>query len=932
MGLDNTFKHFQGLANTSGNTEGLLPQAIPNSKKTKKWKEGNLDRLESIGLSQLQDNLVYRDFYKMVEGRLVYSDYETNPEILKDITKLREQVELPTFVKHYDILGIIVNALVGEYMDQKDRFRVHSTDPISENDFIQEKTSRVKKYVQESFQIKLQRKLLEKGLDPNKKDFKSEEEKQAHIQQIEATRTEATPPDIELDMQKNWKTKAAEWAENTLEADGERFRMDDLDRQEMTDYLLTGRFFRHYRIGYDSYTPETWSPINTFFSQDLEIKNPQDGEYVGRVHYMAASEVINKYGHKLTAIEQQQLTGYYDESLSDGGVSGGTEPTFENILENHFVENHIVPDKNYYEREAAYALEDMMGQPMGERTMLDEEGNEKTVASWLPKKNNLNYLGNQFASQLRDDISVRTDVLQVTEAYWRGYQRIGLLTYETPEGIIDQEIVTDDLLEEFLKENGIKKTSTKTLQEVEAASDKGELKDFVNTIVYTYVPQIYQGVKVNKGNSYLKKDLYLDVEPLDYQIKGDSEVYDLKLPVAGLIGSSTAMRIRPFQVGFNYCMNQVYNLLEKEIGMFFLFDVNYLPSEFKDQGTSQDWMLELMDMAKNIGVVPVDTSKQNTQSAQQFNSFMSQDISYDKQINSRLSLAQFYKQQALEQIGITQQRLGNPSEYSTAEGVKKSDDASYTQTEGHFSKMRSAKVRALEMHLTVAQYAQKEGKDISVFYTKSNGDTIYLNFVDENFPLRRLGVLPTSDAKSRKELENLKSYLLQDNTMGHDIYDFAQLITSDSMTEILSVGRKARSAAQERQEREHQQTMEVQNQELEAASKEAQAKREWDEASKQADRDNKIEVEIIEAMGRAADKDSDTGNMEFLLKEGQQMVDNENKEREISLKEEQVQNSNSKDLANLELQRDKLRLEFAKIKQKQRDNETQKYTSRINKN
>lgn len=51
-----------------------------------------------------------------------------------------------------------------------------------------------------------------------------------------------TPPDIELDMQKNWKTKAAEWAENTIEADTEKFRMDDLDRQEMTDYLLTGRF------------------------------------------------------------------------------------------------------------------------------------------------------------------------------------------------------------------------------------------------------------------------------------------------------------------------------------------------------------------------------------------------------------------------------------------------------------------------------------------------------------------------------------------------------------------------------------------------------------------------------------------------------------------------------------------------------------------
>lgn len=932
MGLDNTFKHFQGLANTTGNTESLLPQAIPSRKKTRKWEEGNMDRLESIGLSQMQENLAFRDFYKMVEGRLVYSDYESNPELLRDIAKLREQVELPTFVKHYDILGVIVNALVGEYMDQKDRFRVHSTDPISENEFIQEKTARVQKFAQESFQIKLQKKLVEQGIDPNKQDFKSEEEQQAYMQQIEATRTEMTPPDIELDMQKNWKTKAAEWAENTLENDGERFRMNDIDRQEMTDYLLTGRFFRHYKVGYDSYTPERWNPINTFFSQDIEISNPQDGEYVGRIHYLSASEVINRYGHHLTATQQQQLTGYYDESLTDGGMTGGTEPTFDKILENHFVENHIVPDKNHYEREAAYALEDMLGQPMGERTMLDEDGNEKTVSSWLPKKNNLNYLGNTFASQLRDDIKVRTDVLQVTESYWRGFQRIGLLTYETEEGIIDQEIVTDDILEDFLKENGIKKIHTKSLNDIEVANEKGKLRDMVDTIVFTYVPQIYGGIKINKGNSYLKKDLYLNVNPLEYQIKGDSEIYDIKLPVAGIIGSSTAMKIRPYQVLFNYCMNQVYNLLEKEIGMFFLFDVNYLPSEFKDQGTSQDWMLELREMAKEVGIVPLDTSKQNTQSAQQFNSFMAQNVTFDEQIKSRLELAEFAQGKALEQIGITQQRLGNPTKYSTAEGIKKSDDASFAQTESIFSPMRSAKVRALEMHLTIAQYAQKEGKDISVFYTKSNGDTIYLNFTDPDFPLRRLGILPTSDAKSRKELERLKEYLLQDNTMGHDIYDFAQLITSDSMTEILSVGRKARQESQQREQQEHQREQELLDQQLQADAREADARRQFDADEAEKDRINKLKVEYMEALGRAADKDANMEDFKMLMDQNQALINNQQKDQEIAIKEKQVENQSSKELANLELSREKLKLEMEKIRQKQRDNETQRYTSRINKN
>ncbi len=45
----------------------------------------------------------------------------------------------------------------------------------------------------------------------------------------------------------------------------------------MRDYLLTGRYFTHYRIGYDSYKPERWDPRLTFFSQTLDITNPQDG-------------------------------------------------------------------------------------------------------------------------------------------------------------------------------------------------------------------------------------------------------------------------------------------------------------------------------------------------------------------------------------------------------------------------------------------------------------------------------------------------------------------------------------------------------------------------------------------------------------------------------------------------------------------------------
>jgi len=72
-------------------------------------------------------------------------------------------------------------------------------------------------------------------------------------------------------------------------------------------------------------------------------------------------------------------------------------------------------------------------------------GEDKTFPDYLPEYgNNTN---NQHHSQyLRDDIDVRTDLVQVTEAYWRSYKRIGLITYANEQGAIVQMMVTDDVM------------------------------------------------------------------------------------------------------------------------------------------------------------------------------------------------------------------------------------------------------------------------------------------------------------------------------------------------------------------------------------------------------------------------------------------------------------------------------------------------------
>ena len=245
----------------------------------------------------------------MVEGRLVYSDFEAPPEIIKDITSLREEMDLPTYIKHYDLIGLIANQLAGELDNNKDKLRVDSTDEFSENEYVRAKSEKINQYQKQKFDFEIKRGLAMKGIDPNsKQEFKNEQEQQEYMQFIQAESAKiVSPQEIEKDLNKNFKVKAAEWGEKTLEADRINFGINNLEEMEFIDYFLTGRYFRHFHVGYDYYKPEKWDVETTFFSQDSNIKYPQDGEYVGRMSWMSASEILSRFGGKLPFNLQEKI-------------------------------------------------------------------------------------------------------------------------------------------------------------------------------------------------------------------------------------------------------------------------------------------------------------------------------------------------------------------------------------------------------------------------------------------------------------------------------------------------------------------------------------------------------------------------------------------------------------------------------------------------
>lgn len=200
---------------------------------------------------------------------------------------------------------------------------------------------------------------------------------------------------------------------------------------------------------------------------------------------------------------------------------------------------------------------------------------------------------------------------------------------------------------------------------------KGMENPEINTYFVDYVPQVRYGVKIS-GGALAQDNLYLDGEPIDHQIKGDSNIYDFVLPVAGYIGTSMANRIQPYQIFYNFSINQINNILEKEIGKFFLGDINLVPSEYKDLGEDvADIWANLLDVAKSVGALTLDTSSQNTKGGVPFNQFAVYDLSQTEQLKTRMELAEWSRMKCFEMVGITPQVINGPNRYETATGFSR---------------------------------------------------------------------------------------------------------------------------------------------------------------------------------------------------------------------------------------------------------------------
>jgi len=892
-------------------------------KKKDPWKRAVLDGFERIAVDQFMENLEFVDLYRMVEGKLTYQELSEVAPHFEDIQNLLDGVGVPTFIKHYDIIGVVIKGLTGILIQMQDKFHVTDTGEIAQNEFMRHQNDKLKGMLEKVLENSIQLRMAEAGYDKDLNTFESPEEQQAYMAELQQAKEAFTPKDTLDASKKTFKTVGTTWGEATLEHDKERFNFNYLDKEDFKHYLTAGRCFRHFRIGFDNYEPETWSAKNTFFSKEADISLVHKGEYAGNINWFTPAQVVRTHGHLIDTKIQKDLLGGnegWGEFVGDDLYTGNITES----LKSNFNKQATTPFSNYADYNFYLGLQEETGVPLGVQTLFNDDGTSTTKERFLPKLagHNRGSVYDGYAGIMRGDFEHRTDLCQVTEVYFRAFDRYGYLTYEDDYGTVVTEEVTEDILSEVIKEKGIKQTYKESLVEI--------VEDFeVNTLKWVLRPVIYKGVKVQSGN--LKDPLYLQCDEWEHVIKGESE-FDRYLPVAGYIGESVAKRIEPYQAKHNLCMNQVYSLLEKELGIFFLMDVAMIPSEFEGWGDAQEALMAVRNIAKDTGIMPVATSQDGQGPASNFNQFSSYNLSNSSQIADRIKMAEFTQRKAYEVIGINQAILQQPTKYETAEGVRQNQEAGWAQLAEIFENFNIYLKSARELHLSVAQYAQSNKKDNSLYYTKSDGSIEFLKMNDPSFPFRRIGLIATMDSAKRKELETFKTLLINNNTLGSDTLELAKLISSDGMAEAVEIARLAQERNQAREDQIRGEQAQMQNQGI-AAAKEAEETRLMRESEEnQKDRETKIEVAKLNALGRASDKESDAAGFEHIKIAADQAIQQNKIDADTNIATDKMKAQEKKDTENTRVQMEALKLRAKELQEKRAGRKSAEYIATINKN
>jgi len=652
---------------------------------------------------------------------------------------------------------------------------------------------------------------------------------------------------------------AEKWANHILTAQKAEFNTKEKSEDAFRDMLISAREFYHIyednsKLGFNI---EVANPKNTWFLTTPDRKYISDP--TGRVQgaYAAGTVQVMELSEIIEAIPDltKDEIDHLRSSLQDYGLI--------NVRESNLGNPNAIPGNDSIQYDTYDPL------VLQTRMLIESEMKENNdgLRDFLGLTSNVSSFGYKYV---------------VVRAYWISKKKIGKLIYLDEMGN-EQSLLVDE---------HYKSGTIPTQQSLE----------------WGWINQWYQGTKIGPDIYHIKPYKLLNYCPIIGQ------VFEVKNTEA----KSLVDLMKPFQVLYNVCMNQLYKLLEKEVGKVQLMSIRHIP--IPKDGDAQD-ALDIWEMeARNRGVVFVDDSPENLKAPSSFNQFTSLDLTRTQEIQSRYTLAQQLKNECWELIGMSRQRMGSVSASESATGTNAAITQSYSQTEPLFIAHEYVLGQLYQSIIDASLYVESQKPQSTISYITSQGESAFVQVNGSDLKFRDLKVYLTNrpeDQKMFNELRGLSQAVIQN---GGSLSDIIELYSTDSVRQM----KKVFTTLKERQQQLEDQKMQQQQQQLEqqqqqadaqiaAAQQAQQEKMANDDYQNELDRINKKEIALIAAESKGGLPDLDKSGAPDVLEINKLSLEQSKASREYQTKMADIQSKNT--LASQKLQVEKEKLQVARENQ-----------------
>jgi len=801
-------------------------QFLPYKQKDDDWAAWNLDWLELQGIEFLRINSrrLLKN-YKLAKGVIDKTDYIVEPDNdYKDMMDvLTKENDSALELKFYPIVPNVINVLTGEFAKRYSKVQFRAVDDASYNEMLEQKRFQIEEALLSDAEANLVRRMVEMGMDP------SSEEAQ---QQLSPEGLKSLP-EIEDFFSKSYRSMVEEWASHQLAVDDERFKMQELEERGFRDMLIADREFWHFRMLEDDYDVELWNPVLTFYQKSPDQRYIADSNYAGKVDLMTVSDVVDRYGYLMDSKQLESLQKIYPARSAQYQVNGyQNDGAYYDATRSHEW-NTNSPGLAYRQYTSNY-----WNNPANGGDILSEILDEnEDISSWGE--------GN---------------LMRVATIYWKTQRKVGHLTKIEDDGEVTQEIVdeTFKITKKAIFDTSIFKNKSKEnlLQ--------GEFVEWI------WINEVWGGVKVGPNLPAMWQSsmgdninpIYLGINRtkpgrLPFQFKGNNTLYGCKLPVEGRVFSDRNTRstslvdlMKAYQVGYNMVNNQIADILIDELGTVIMFDQNALPRHSMGEDWGKNNYSKAWVAMKDFQMLPLDTSITNTENATNFNHYQTLNMEQTSRLMSRIQLANYFKQQCFDAIGINPQRLGGAVSAQTATGVVQAMQQSYAQTEMYFVQHSDHLMpRVHQMRTDLAQYYYSTNPSVRLSYISTEAEKVNFQINGTELLLRDFNVFATTKTNHRAILENLKQMALTNNTTGASIYELGNIVKADSIAEVSDILKDSETRVQAQREQDMQQQRQMQEQQIQAKQQEEQQKLQVEMEENEKDRQNDIMLAEIKSAG-----------------------------------------------------------------------------------